>query len=91
MEYSQADEKSCKRMNRRYREMAGMFKEFNKGTDEQLHQITAMFALQEGVKNETAKEYLETLIDGGLIVIKQGSNDWYYNEDAEWEQFKINI
>ena len=85
------DERLCKRMNKRYRELAGMLKEEGKGNYNQYCRIISMFAAQEGVKRSTAEEYGETLQDAGLIVMKEGSGDWYYNEDSEWDLFSINI
>jgi len=86
-----SDDVICKRMGKRYREIAGMFKEIGKGTYNEYHKIIGRFAAQEGIRRTTAKEYGETLLEIGLLIMKKGSGDWYYNEDAEWEQFKINI
>lgn len=91
IDYGLADEKSCKRMNKRYRELAGLFKEIKLGDYSEYCRVISRFALQEGVKEATAQEYGETLINANIIIMKEGSNDWYYNEDAEWELFKINI
>lgn len=85
------DERICKRMNKRYRELAGMYKEVGQGNYNQFHQIASKFAAQVGVRRSTAKEYAETLTEIGLIIMKEGSGDWKYNEDAEWELFQINI
>jgi hypothetical protein len=89
--YAFADEKSCKRMNKRYRELAGIFKETKLGDYEEYCRIVSKFALQEGLKESTAQEYAETLLNANLVVMKDGASDWYYNEEAEWDLFKINI
>ena len=85
------DYKVCKRMTKRYKELAGMFKEKGSGTYNQYHEIVSKFAVQEGVKRSTAQEYAETLVDFNLILMKEGSGDWTYNKDAEWDLFRINI
>lgn len=85
------DERLCKRMNKRYRELAGMLKEEVKGNYNQYQKVISMFATQVGLRRSTAEDYGETLQATGLIIMKEGSGDWYYNEDAEWDLFSINI
>jgi hypothetical protein len=85
------DERLCRRMHGRYKELAGMLKEKGEGTYNEFHQIISKFAVQEGLKRVTAQEYAETLVDFDLILMKEGSGEWRYNEEAEWDMFKINI
>lgn len=79
------------KLRQRYIELAAMFKEVKEGTMTTLNIIINRFKIQMGVKDSTVKEYLKALTGAGLLIVKQGSGKWYYNEDAEWELFKINI
>ena len=78
-------------LRKRYMEMAAMLKEIGHGSIDQLDKVKHKFALQEGVRMDRATEYLDTLEGAGLIVFAQGDKTWKYNEDAEWELFKVNI
>lgn len=79
------------KLRQRYIELAAMFKEEGKGTMTVLNTIVNRFKIQMGVKDSTVKEYLKSLTGANLLIIKQGSGKWEYNEDAEWELFNVNI
>jgi len=79
------------KLRKRYMELAGMFKEKKKGTNSSLQRILQKFKVQMGVKDSTVRDYLNTLIGTGLVVLSQGSGKWFYNENEEWDLFQINI
>lgn len=81
----------CKRMKERYRELAGMLKEKGKGVYKTLAKVVSRFAIQEGIREVKAWEYVGLFQKAGLLIMTDGLRKWRYNEDAEWELFKINI
>jgi len=78
-------------LRKRYMELAALLKEIGHGSMDQLEKVKYKFVLQEGVRLDRANEYIDALEGVGLIVFAQGNKNWKYNEDAEWELFKINI
>jgi len=85
------DKKLCRRMTRRYRELAAMLKKKKSGTLATLDRIKARFALQEGLRFSRVTEYMEILQSAGLIVFTSGHKRWKYYPDAEWELFNVSI
>lgn len=75
----------------RQMELAAIFKEEQEGDINSLNKIIHRFSMQEGVKPETAKEYIHSFKIIGLIVFAKGKKKWKYNPDAEWELFRIDI
>ena len=86
-----SDEGAVRRRRERCVEMAAMFKEKQKGTDNERKSILARFSMQEGVSTKTTKEYFELLKTSGLVKVVNGHKSWKYCEDAEWELFKVEI
>jgi len=72
-------------------ELAGMLKEVGKGSLKKLNQTLAKFCLQEGRSIRKARDYLNLMVESGLITYSKGKRTWSYNPDAEWELFQINI
>lgn len=85
------DSKLLERMNKRYVELAAMFKEYKKGSLLLKKKIVAKFCLQEGLRLEKGEEYCKTLIEAGLVTFTDGAKMWKYHPEEEWELFKVNI
>jgi hypothetical protein len=88
---SSLDEIAVNNQRERYMELAGMYKERKKGRVQSLQRILAKFALQEGISSFKAAKYLDLLKSAELIIVSKGGKVWSYNEEAEWELFKVNI
>jgi phage antirepressor YoqD-like protein len=86
-----ADEGATRRRTERAIELAAMFKEAKEGTDSLMKRIVAKFALQEGIRLTNAKTYLNLLIDSQLLYVTKGHKRWKYQEEAEWDLFKVKI
>jgi hypothetical protein len=72
-------------------ELAGMFKEKQKGSFRDMERIKALFSLQEGVSIRKATEYFRLIHSAGLLKISNGHKSWVYVREAEWELFKVEI
>jgi len=84
-------EEKNRELRRKYMELAGMLKEKRKGNMSTLDKILAKFSLQEGLRGERAQACLDRLEKAGLVIVSKGGKRWKYNEDAEWELFKISV
>ena len=85
------DEGAMERQNRRYIELASMFKEFKTGGVHLKEKIMAKFCLQEGVSKKKAHAYYNLLVSSGLIKFRNGHKSWKYDPTEEWECFRVEI
>ena len=86
-----SDEGAVRRRRERLMEMAAMFKEKQKGTDNERKSILARFSMQEGVSTKITKEYFDLLKTSGLVKVVNGHKSWVYVKEEEWELFKVEI
>jgi hypothetical protein len=77
--------------HKRIVELAGMMKEKNEGTKEDLDEIKAKFSIKVGVKEEITNEYLDLLIKSKLVIFQYGEESWKYNPEVEQEIFGVSI
>jgi predicted solute-binding protein len=76
---------------KRLAELAGMLKEKNKGTKEELQEVIAKFAIKVGIKEEIANEYLDLFVKSKLVIFQYGEETWKYNPEIEVEIFGITL
>jgi predicted transcriptional regulator len=86
-----SDEGAVRRRRERLMEMAAMFKEIQKGSDNIKLKLLARFSLQEGVSMKKTKEYFSAILASGLVKQTNGHKSWRYEPKEEWELFKVEI
>jgi len=79
------------KLRERYLELAGMLKEYRRGSASLLQKIVERFKVQMGVKDKTVREYIEALAGTGLLTLYHGSGKWKYNPDQEWDLFRVPV